>query len=155
MSPSLRLKDLLGYVTRVKKEEKKKKTPGQLSRSGVEKWFRGGIVFKAQRLLHHSTLGFKLIKKKKRVPGQRRNRRAQRCRVRVHAHPATSPSNRLLHCLDLHHELPDSGERLLKTRTCKRRFAPISRAEKSRAQRCRVRVHAHPATRCPACVHVE
>ena len=28
-------------------------------------WFRGGLVFKAHRLLHHSTLGLGVIKKKK------------------------------------------------------------------------------------------
>jgi len=30
-------------------------------------WFRGGLVFKAHRLVHHSTLGLRVIKKKKRV----------------------------------------------------------------------------------------
>jgi len=29
------------------------------------KRFRGGLVFKAHRLLYHSTLGFRVIKKKK------------------------------------------------------------------------------------------
>ena len=29
------------------------------------KQFRGGLVFKAQRLLYHSTLGLRVIKKKK------------------------------------------------------------------------------------------
>ena len=29
--------------------------------------FRGGLVFKAHRLLHHSTLGLRVIKKKKKV----------------------------------------------------------------------------------------
>jgi hypothetical protein len=29
-------------------------------------WFRGGLVFKAHRLLYNSTLGLRLIKKKKR-----------------------------------------------------------------------------------------
>jgi len=28
-------------------------------------WFRGGLVFKAQRRVHHSTLGLRVIKKKK------------------------------------------------------------------------------------------
>jgi len=27
-------------------------------------WFRGGLVFKAHRLLYHSTLGLRVIKKK-------------------------------------------------------------------------------------------
>ena len=30
-------------------------------------WFRGGIVFKAHRRLYHSTLGLRVIKKKKRL----------------------------------------------------------------------------------------
>jgi len=29
------------------------------------KWFRGGLVFKAHRLLYHSTLGLRVIKKKR------------------------------------------------------------------------------------------
>ena len=32
---------------------------------GNVKRFRGGLVFKAHRLLHHSTLGLRVIKKKK------------------------------------------------------------------------------------------
>ena len=33
--------------------------------------FRGGLVFKAHRLVYHSTLGLRVIKKKKfRVPGE-------------------------------------------------------------------------------------
>ena len=28
-------------------------------------WFRGGLVFKAHRLVYHSTLGSRVIKKKK------------------------------------------------------------------------------------------
>jgi len=28
-------------------------------------WFRGGLVFKAHRLLYHATLGLRVIKKKK------------------------------------------------------------------------------------------
>ena len=30
-----------------------------------DQWFRGGLVFKAHRLLYHSTLGLRFIKKKK------------------------------------------------------------------------------------------
>ena len=30
----------------------------------IEQWFRGGLVFKAHRLLYHSTLGLRVIKKK-------------------------------------------------------------------------------------------
>ena len=37
----------------------------QLLRRNV-KWFRGGLVFKAHRILYHSTLGFRIIKKKNR-----------------------------------------------------------------------------------------
>ena len=33
------------------------------------KRFRGGLVFKAHRLAYHSTLGWKVIKKKKKVEG--------------------------------------------------------------------------------------
>ena len=31
-------------------------------------WFRGGLVFKAHRLVYHSTLGSSVIKKKRRTP---------------------------------------------------------------------------------------
>jgi len=31
-------------------------------------WFRGGLVFKAHRLVYHSTLGLRVIKKKKKTP---------------------------------------------------------------------------------------
>ena len=36
-------------------------------RLGVAFRFTGGLVFKAQRLLYHSTLGLRVIKKKKKV----------------------------------------------------------------------------------------
>ena len=39
----------------------------QLLSRNVER-FRGGLVFKALRLLHHSTLGSKVIRKKRRRP---------------------------------------------------------------------------------------
>jgi len=48
-SLNLRPEDLLGPVTRVKKKR-----------------FRGELVIKAHRLLYHSTLGLRVIKKKKR-----------------------------------------------------------------------------------------
>jgi len=32
---------------------------------GGVKWFRGGLVFKAHRILYHSTLGLRVITKKK------------------------------------------------------------------------------------------
>ena len=38
----------------------------QLLRRNVKR-FRGGLVFKAHRLLYHSTLGLRVIKKKKKV----------------------------------------------------------------------------------------
>ena len=34
--------------------------------------FRGGLVCKAHRLVHHSTLGLRVIKQKKRVPDKTR-----------------------------------------------------------------------------------
>ena len=41
-------------------------TSEQLLRRNVKR-FRGGLVFKAHRLVYHSTLGLRIIKKKKRV----------------------------------------------------------------------------------------
>ena len=45
--------------------------PERLGGSGFRVWglplFRGGLVFKAHRLLYHSTLGLRVIKKKKKV----------------------------------------------------------------------------------------
>ena len=50
-------------------------------RSRVEgqsvKRFRGGLVFKAHRLLYHSTLGSRVIKKNKQVEGLPGGRRGQ------------------------------------------------------------------------------
>jgi len=43
-------------------------TPGQLLRRNVKR-FRGGLVLKAHRLLYHSTLGLRAVKKKKKTPG--------------------------------------------------------------------------------------
>ena len=48
-------------------------------------WFRGGLVFKAHRLVYHSTLGLRVIKKKKacslaygsNIPGPDRGRDAE------------------------------------------------------------------------------
>ena len=59
---NLRLKDLLGPVTRVKKTIHS--TSEQLLSRNVKR-FRGGLVFKAHRLLYHSSLGLRVIKKKK------------------------------------------------------------------------------------------
>jgi len=36
---------------------------------GDMQWFRGGLVFKAHRLLHYSILGSRVIKKKKKAEG--------------------------------------------------------------------------------------
>ena len=44
--------------------------PGRMRRNRtlvVTKWFRGGLVFKAHRLLYRSTLGSKIQKKKKKI----------------------------------------------------------------------------------------
>jgi len=41
---------------------------GEVRRRNVKR-FRGGLVFKAHLLLHHSTLGLRVIKKKKRSCG--------------------------------------------------------------------------------------
>jgi len=41
---------------------------GGLTHRNVQR-FRGGLVFKAHRLLYHSTLGLKVIEKKKKVGG--------------------------------------------------------------------------------------
>ena len=42
------------------------------------KWFRGGLVFKAHRLLYHPTLGLSVIKKKKTHGARRRQSHDQR-----------------------------------------------------------------------------
>ena len=42
-------------------------TPDKLLRRNVKR-FRGGLVFKAHRLWYHSTLGSRVMKKKKRMP---------------------------------------------------------------------------------------
>ena len=52
--------------------------------------FRGGLVLKAQRLLHHSTLGSRVIKQKKRGPSHRAHSRARWCSASsACANPAT------------------------------------------------------------------
>ena len=35
----------------------------------AETWFRGGLVFKSHGLLYHSTLGLRVIKKKRKMHG--------------------------------------------------------------------------------------
>jgi len=41
-------------------------------------WFRGGLVFKARRLLYHANLGVRVIKKKNRGGYSRRRTRTRR-----------------------------------------------------------------------------
>ena len=48
---------------RVRGSRGKKQVPDELSRN--VKRFRGGLIFKAHRLLYHSTPGLRVIKKKK------------------------------------------------------------------------------------------
>ena len=49
--------------------KKKKKKPPSAAAWPPVKRFRGGLVFEAHRLVHHSTLGLRVIKKtKKRAP---------------------------------------------------------------------------------------
>ena len=45
-----------------------RESPPHGTRPNVQ-WFRGGLVFKAHRLLHRSTLGLRVIKKKRRYSG--------------------------------------------------------------------------------------
>ena len=58
---------------------------------------RGGLVFKAHRLVYHATLGSRVIKKKKKRPGGRRSRRRWRAASAPrHASPAAGSYLRLL-----------------------------------------------------------
>jgi len=63
------------------------------SRGGMDgtKRFRGGLAFKAHRLLHHSTLGLRVIKQKKKEKSPFAGRRADcffgESRARVEEHP--------------------------------------------------------------------
>ena len=50
------------------------------------KRFRGGLVLKAHRLLHHSTLGLRVSKKKQKDLVLDRELELLDCRVRVHLH---------------------------------------------------------------------
>jgi len=43
--------------------------------------YRGGLVFKSHRLVHHSTLGWRVIKKKKKSGIRVRGERGAGCRV--------------------------------------------------------------------------
>jgi len=56
------------------------------------KWFRGRLVFKAHRLLYHSTLGLTVIKKKSRAPLQHTwTRRLTLCVLAKTPHQARTP----------------------------------------------------------------
>ena len=61
------------------------------------KRFRGGLVFKAHRLLYHSTLGWRVIKKKEGIAGctggTPASRRAATPRDRAHPHASAFPSS--------------------------------------------------------------
>ena len=59
----------LGYARAIY-EKKTCFACGELSSIFLNTWFRGGVAFKAHRLVYYSTLGFILIKKKKnKIPG--------------------------------------------------------------------------------------
>jgi len=47
--------------------EGRRQPEGAAQRVAPVKRFRGGLVFKAHRLLYHSTLGLRVIKKKKKL----------------------------------------------------------------------------------------
>ena len=67
-------------------------TQEQLVRSN-EKQFRGGLVFKARRLLHQSTLGSRAIKKKKKKDSVREGVHRKKAEDGSHdaAHHKVSP----------------------------------------------------------------
>ena len=56
------------------------------------KWFRGGLVFKTHKLLYHSTLGWTVIKKKKKkkVEGNRTSRSSGNAERNEMSEPAIS-----------------------------------------------------------------
>jgi len=84
ISLSLRLKDLLGPVTRAASAPGSAPTQTsiseQLLRRNVNR-FRGGLVFKARRRVHHSTLGWRVIKKKKKNTRMQEATMAVKCAV--------------------------------------------------------------------------
>jgi len=53
-------------------------------------WFRGGLVFQAHRLLYHSSLGLRVIKKKKKVCGECNGLGLWRVRFRQPKHHAST-----------------------------------------------------------------
>jgi len=85
---------------------------------------RPGAVFKAHRLLYHSTLGLRLIKKKKKTWS---GAWLLPARHSLHWHCEWDQIV-FFNCLDLHHKSLNSGQRQYKSRTCKRRFDPTLRA---------------------------
>jgi len=86
------------------------KSPGTLP----AKRFRGGHVFKAHRLVYHSTLGWRVIKKKKKAA-----------------------SNRLFQFLALYQRSPESGDLWFKSRPLKTTIChPPLRAGYSDEERC-------------------
>jgi len=72
-------------------------------------WFRDGLVFKAHRLVYHSTIGLRVIKKKK----TEHDTREQAWFV---SHGTFDHQIVLFNCLDVYHKSPDSGERQCKSR---------------------------------------
>jgi len=67
---------------------------------GLRVWFRGGLVFKAHRLVYHSTLGWRVIKKKRGCGVRTRVRRPpNRACTRVgptltHRHAGVTPDHK-------------------------------------------------------------
>jgi len=78
------------------------------------KRLRGGLVFKAHRLVYHSTLGLRVIKKKKKF--------RRRGSVAASHQPAEVGQIVFVNCRDLYHTSPDSGERQYELRIWKRRY---------------------------------
>ena len=54
-------------------------TPFSSKAGSYVTWFRGGLVYKAHRLLHHSILGVRVMKKKKKTLGEELEGRGQLC----------------------------------------------------------------------------
>ena len=56
---------------RTRRKMRSRSMPNTEVSSTATIWFRGGLVFKAHRLLYHSTPGFRVIKKKKHLAKMR------------------------------------------------------------------------------------
>ena len=71
-NPDYKLASKHEYVSKLAAEKRPAQVrfwiQAQLLRRNVKR-FRGGLVFKANRLLHHSTVGSRVIKKKKKKFG--------------------------------------------------------------------------------------